>query len=131
MTGFYIQANRSGCETPADLGNELVLDISVPSLEQVPRAERAIGWDLDDDEIAICFSGYRCAGRKIAVAKARADRSFTVIDTQGKVHHKGEGTTHPQFPGLMQLDFSAVTEPGEYRVQVGEMISPVNYNMEC
>ena len=124
VTGFYIQANRSGCETPADLGNELVLDISVPSLEQVPRAERAIGWDLDDDEIAICFSGYRCAGRKIAVAKARADRSFTVIDTQGKVHHKGEGKVDPQFPGLMQLDFSAVTEPGEYRVQVGEMISP-------
>ncbi len=123
VTGLCIQANQSGCETPADLENELVLDIGTPTLEKVACPERAYGWDLDDGEIAICFSGYRCAGRKIAVAKTTVDRKFTVVDSQGNVFHKGKGCVNQYFPKLMQLDFSAVAKPGIYRVQVGEYSS--------
>lgn len=108
-----------GCETDASAGNRLEAEILDVALESVEKTEVALGWQPDPSRIAYCFSGYRPASQKVAVALGGAGEPFHVEDGDGKIALEGK-LEQTNFHGLCALDFTGLKAPGRYRVVAGE-----------
>ncbi|MDL2305569.1 glycoside hydrolase family 9 protein [Bacteroides sp. OttesenSCG-928-D19] len=94
-------------------------------LQQVDRPEKVSGWCPADDRIIYSTSGYESEGTKTAVVHAGIEKgqSFRLVNIvndrveyEGEVRH--EETTIGKF-GV--IDFSSFTQPGEYKLSVGEL----------
>ena len=120
VTGISLDFYCGGCETDADLGNELIAEVSDFRLERIENPEVAVGWVPAPDRIAYSFSGYRCCGEKKAVVLGREGDAFRVENESGLAVLTG--TVLPTgFHGLGVLDFSALKEPGLYRAVTGDL----------
>ena len=111
---FYL----GGCETDAALGNTLSVCVSDICLEKIEKAETAIGWLPDSNEIAYCFSGYRLAARKTAVILGYPGEAFQVINENEEIIYRGTAQASG-FQNLSILDFTPVAVPGRYRLIIG------------
>ncbi len=92
------------------------------ALEKVEHPDHAKGWRSDYDMVTYPTSGYLPNMKKTAIATMADEKAFELIcAASGEVVYKGEVQkveNHGECFGL--LDFSEVTEEGEYRIRVGE-----------
>ena len=105
-----------GCETEASLGNRLEFDIAGIALAHVEQPERDMGWALNEGEIAWCYSGYQRKGMKRAVVGRPGGCPFEVQTGDGECVLRGETLAQPGYEGVSLADFSALEEPGFYRL---------------
>lgn len=84
------------------------------------------GWTVATGRIAYSHSGYAPDARKIALVSGMDARDYTVRDmTDGQVAFTGRLRTQDTPVGRFQaLEFTDVTGPGEYRLEVGSLITP-------
>jgi hypothetical protein len=84
------------------------------------------GWTVAPGRIAYSHSGYAPDARKTALVSGMDARKFTVRDmADGRVAFTGRLRTHDTTVGRFQaLDFTEVTDPGVYRLEVGSLITP-------
>ena len=88
------------------------------------EADDDYGWELKD-RIAYCHSGYLPNMKKIAIAQHLRDKSFRLYDTSNQLifEHPVREINTPQ--GIFyELDFSEVTQPGEYFLKVDDRQTP-------
>jgi hypothetical protein len=84
------------------------------------------GWAVAPGRIAYSHSGYTPDARKSALVTDMDVRQFLVRDLRdGRVAFTGRVRARETAVGrLQELDFSEVTTPGEYRLEVGSLITP-------
>ncbi|MGA6163956.1 glycoside hydrolase family 9 protein [Amycolatopsis magusensis] len=83
-------------------------------------------------ELRVDQVGYGPAETKVAYLLGRAPAEgarFTVVDARGRTVHTGRapapaGSWNAAHPAVHPLDFSAVRQPGTYRVKLGSAVSP-------
>lgn len=115
ITGISLSFYCGGCETDADLGNELLAEFGDFTLEQIAGTEVDLGWAPEKDRIAFCFSGYRTEGEKRAVLSGHTGETFWVENEEGQTLL--EGVVRPtRFRDLGLLDFSALRAHGRHRL---------------
>jgi len=118
VTGFSVNLMLSG--SPMGASDSMKLYIDDMRIEQVD-AENTRGFDLRENAIAYCHSGYRLGSVKQALVQNNPGRNFSLLDEENEVVFKGEG--FPMQNGFMQLDFSDFNTPGYYTLKSGNIIS--------
>lgn len=97
------------------------------ALETVAQPDHAKGWKADYPLISYPTSGYMTHGRKTAVSTITAADTFSIQSAaSGNVVLEGkiEKIRHPHGEELGLIDFSALTQEGEYRICVGNYQTP-------
>jgi hypothetical protein len=84
------------------------------------------GWNVASGRIAYSHSGYAPDAHKTALATAMEVRQFTLRRRgDGRVVFTGPLRAQDTPLGRFQvMDFTEVTEPGEYRLELGSLITP-------
>lgn len=109
-------SNKVGCETNADLGNQLHFTLGDLKLQQAAYTENTLGWELPQGKIAYCYSGYFTNGKKTAVVALPSGSSFSVLNGKKNTVLKGVSEESNGYNMLSIIDFSSVTEVGEYTI---------------
>lgn len=105
------------------MGDTLRFDVDDVRLEVVENPETAIGWKPADNRIVFSTSGYTTKAEKTALSTIEGQSKFTVRDAaSGKVAFKGDIVeTETRLGRFNRMDFSALTKPGRYYIQVGDV----------
>ncbi len=89
--------------------------------------EKTSGWDVPDDKIIYSYSGYDVHGEKSALVSpdiAVEGKDFVLLDANGQVQYRGKAEVKETAIGKFGvLDFSAMSHPGIYQLQIGDHIS--------
>ena len=114
-SGFDTAGSRELCYRFRDL-----------CLERVSTPEHEHGWQPEGEQILLSSAGYFPEGKKTALATGRTEE-FCLIDVQSgeTVFRAPAGEIHNDKGIFRELDFSAFTQEGLYRLCAGEMQSSV------
>ena len=115
VTGFSVSIVLTG--PPKGASPELNLFIDDMRLEKV-NAENTRGFDLRDEAMAYCHSGYRIHSRKQALIQQNPGSDFRLISNEGKTVFQGKPT--PLENNFALLDFSSFETPGWYTLEAGK-----------
>ena len=118
VTELRIVMDADGQDTyTADVFNFTFADFE---LQYVENPEKEHGWDCAEGRIAYSMSGYPASGRKTAVTGEKAE-TFRVLNTDGDVVLEKETVYLKEDRGTFTvLDFSEITQPGDYRLVCGK-----------
>lgn len=118
VTGISVSIMLGG--SPQGASDIFKLYIDEMKLEKV-KPENSRGFDLRNESIAYCHSGYRSNTRKQALVQHVSDTHFQIIDDRGQVAFSGVGKRLDK--GFSVLDFSSLEKTGSYKIQVGSLFS--------
>lgn len=118
VTGFSIYTLLFGSAVHA--AEQISLYVEDLCLEEV-EPEKSRGWDLPQDAMAYCHSGYLPGARKQALVQRQQADTFSLMDKEGKVCYTG--AVKPLENGFALLDFSDFTQTGEYTLHAGKASS--------
>lgn len=122
VTGVSIDYDMVGHENDADS----VLNWYIAKLElQKVDADVDEGWVPGNETIAISGSGYQPYAPKYAVAAPMEQKTFKIVETySGRVVFRGEvQRTEMRGDAISVMDFSALTDEGDYILIAGELSS--------
>jgi hypothetical protein len=78
------------------------------------------GWNVDE-RIAYCHSGYFCNAEKVAISQRAEDKYFNILNDKNQVIFTGDvELKRSEIGDFFEFDFSALTIPGDYYLQIGE-----------
>lgn len=105
------------------MGENLRFDVDDVRLEVVENPEVQEGWQPAKDRIIFSTTGYTTKTEKTAVSTVEGQNKFQIKDAKsGKVVFKGDiKETETRFGKFNTIDFSALTKPGQYFIQVGDV----------
>ncbi len=117
VTQFRITMDADGLDTST--GPESVFDFENVELQTVETAQKELGWLPETGRISYSYSGYQAAFPKTAVGPGEL-LSFAVENRAGEtVLEKSAEQVQFGRDTMTVLDFSEVTEEGEYRIVGG------------
>ena len=104
---------------------EPYVTIDFDSLElQKVEADHCEGWDLPAGEIVFSHVGYRPADKKVALAAAGDEKTFSLLNRRGKAVWEGDVQwVQQKGNSFASLDFSAFQQPGTYTIRYGNAVS--------
>jgi Glycosyl hydrolase family 9./N-terminal ig-like domain of cellulase. len=109
------------------MGDSAIYYVKDIQLQQIENPEAVSGWIPGDDKIIYSTSGYALNSNKTAIVNSESDvNTYQLIDAEsnGVVYEnkiKYEKTTIGEF-GV--IDFTSYNIPGNYKLKVGEKITP-------
>lgn len=105
------------------MGETLRFDVDEVRLEVIEDPEVALGWKPADNRIIFSTSGYTTKAVKTAISTVEGQDKFTVRNAgNGKVVFKGDIVgTETGLGRFNTMDFSGLTKPGRYYIQVGDV----------
>lgn len=107
--------------TPMNAAPRKTLYFEDLKIETVANPEKSRGFSLAENSIAYCHSGYRPEARKQALIQNQSASDFAVYNEKGEKVFEDAIINCKDGFGL--LDFSAIITPGNYTIQVGNLIS--------
>ena len=124
VTKLRFELNSYGKEV--SMGDTLRYFVRDICLEEVSSVPHTAGWQCDPGQIVVPQNGYFAAGRKTAVSSDLID-SFSVVDSIcRRTVFQGRAKLSQNEKGVFSvLDFSSVTQAGEYLIEAGDLKSPV------
>jgi hypothetical protein len=115
VTGFSVNIMLTG--SPNGSSDRLKLYIDDMRIEKVD-AENSRGFDLRENAIAYCHSGYKTGAVKQALVQNVKETGFQLFDENKKSVFSGEGKKLDK--GFVLFDFSSFNTPGYYTLQTGK-----------
>ena len=112
VSGIGISVLSAGVSFPGDTQVRMLLDQLC--LEDV-EPEKYKGFELENNAMAYCHSGYICGLRKQALVNAEG-AIFRLKNLQGETVYEGQTKDRE---GMKLLDFSEYNQPGEYTLECG------------
>lgn len=112
------------------MGDSLKMDIDNVRLETIENPEVASGWMPADNRIIFSTSGYRTSSNKSAITTVKNnDGHYWLIDNNtGSKVYRGELTDrHTRLGDFQIANFSAFNQQGQYRLQIGDIVSQPFY----
>ncbi len=118
VTQMSITMDADGQDTST--GPQHLYDFEAFELELVEKAEKEKGWTCEEGRIAYSMSGYHCNTKKTAIANTGEDK-FCVLDDAGNAVLSKAVTKIKDKRGYFEiLDFTQISRPGFYRLQIGK-----------
>jgi len=118
VTGISIGSFLPG--SPMNAADRMTLYIDDLRIETV-EPEKSRGWNLPEQSIAYCHSGYLGEARKQALVQGAKAETFSLLDEQGNSVFTGSVATCEN--GFGMLDFSEYKIAGFYTITVGDVTS--------
>ncbi len=118
VTGFSVNIMLTG--SPKGAANTMKLYVDDMRIEKVD-AENTRGFNLRQDAIAYCHSGYKTGAVKQALVQNVKDTKFQLVDANNKVVLNGVGKRLEN--GFVQADFSNFNNPGYYTLTIGNGVT--------
>ena len=119
VTGIKIYCSLHG--TPVNTAPRKRLYFEDLRIEAVEEPEKSRGFSLCRNALAYCHSGYRTDARKQALVQNLDASEFAVYDNNGKKAF--QGPILPCKDGFGLMDFTGLTDEGEYTIQAGSQCS--------
>ena len=121
ITEISVVIDADGQDTST--GPEAAFDFEDFELQRVEKAEKEKGWMCEEDHISYSTSGYHKTGKKTAIANT-GEKSFCVLDAAGnEVLSKPVVVQKDRYGTFEILEFSEITTPGFYRLQIGNLMT--------
>jgi hypothetical protein len=118
VTGISVNIMLGG--SPDGATDKFKLYIDDLRLDEV-SPENTRGFTLRSNAIAYSHSGYRRDSRKQALVQHVTNKHFQIIDSKDKVVYEAEGKLLQN--DFVELDFSALTNSGYYKIKIGDISS--------
>lgn len=122
VTGFQFNFLATG--TQANMKKNSVAYLSDFRLQKV-NAEKYAGWDVDNNKIALCHSGYATESFKCATTNLLTEKNFSVVNyNTGETVYKGDvSVVNNQKGNFSNLEFTNFKKPGKYILKCGKLQS--------
>ena len=114
VKGFSVSIMLGG--SPMGASDSMKLYIDDMRIEQV-KVENSRGFNLRENAIAYCHSGYRLGSVKQALVQNSSDHQFQLLNAKNEIVFNGEGLKLDS--GFIQFDFSNFNTPGYYTLKTG------------
>jgi hypothetical protein len=109
-------------------GDQVVYYIDRIELQTVHEPETVSGWTPGDNKLIYSTTGYLTGGRKTAIVNSAARQRpthFRLLNAAGDAVFTGAVARETTTLGTFDVaDFSAFRQPGAYRLQVEELLTP-------
>ena len=109
------------------MGDTLCFDIDAVSLEKVADPEVVKGWIPGAERIVYSTSGYTPQGEKTALTTVSGHHGRFYLEDADSGKRVFSGTIRKvdsPVGSFQQMDFTAFRKPGQYRLRVGERVTP-------
>lgn len=110
-------------------GDSAVYYIGNLCLQTVKNPEKVSGWEPMEGRVIYSTSGYDKDAPKTAIVRLGQDKNFQLLDEQGnRILYQGKIQPKETTVGRYGiLDFSDFEQTGEFRLKVGESVTPPFY----
>ena len=110
-------------------GDSAVYYIGNLCLQTVKNPEKVSGWEPMEGRVIYSTSGYDKDAPKTAIVRLEQDKNFQLLDKQGnRILYQGRIQPKETTVGRYGvLDFSDFEQTGEFRLKVGESMTPPFY----